>query len=230
MDMPSTRVMLVDGHPVVREGLTRILLESGDFEVVGEAGNGLEAVKIAESLRPDVVIMEVTLAHKNGIDACRDILRLFPEMQIMILTASPSMSMVTAAVATGVDGFIYKHSSREHILNTVRAVASGEYSIPGNLIKRAFAGSISHKVWMNERGVKELTNREREILSLFAQGHSYADIAALRGNKTMTIRNAIYHIQNKLHVRSNQEIVVWATRNGLLDDDWTRPQDVPDEG
>ena len=225
--MPAnTRVMLVDDHEIVLEGLKEVVENTGGIEVVGMADDGLAAVEMAQGLRPDVVVMDVMMPHKNGIDACREIIDLLPDTRILILTASPSMSAVVEAMAAGSDGFVHKYSSKETLLDALRAVASGEFSIPADLIKQAFSRMRRTNERLGMVGVDTLTRREQAILRMFAQGNSYKEIAALRGNRPLTIRNAIYHIQNKLRVNSKQEIVVWAVRSGLLDDEWDLPADV----
>ena len=217
---PTTqiKVMLVDDHEIMRDGLREVLERSGDFEVVGQAGDGAAAVRVAQSLKPDVIIMDVMMPLKNGIDACREITEMLPDTRVLILTASTEEEAVMEAVAAGATGYLQKYSGKEKLLVTVRNVADGEYHIPGDVIRRVFAGfrAMSEQINIEEMG--RLTAREREILALFAQGLSYARIAEAKGNKPLTIRNAIYGILDKLGVETKQELVVWAVRHGLLDD------------
>ena len=213
-----TRVLLVDDHEIMRDGLREVLQREGDFDVVGQAGDGAAAVRIAQRLRPDVVIMDVMMPLKNGIDACREITEMLPETRVLILTASAEDDAVMEAVAAGATGYLQKYSGKEKLLGTVRDVALGEYRIPGEVIRSVFAGiraaAEQNRNWERDR----LTQREREILTLFAQGLSYAEIAQVRSNQPLTIRNAIYGIQDKLGIETKQELVVWAVRMGLLDD------------
>ena len=214
----QTRVLLVDDHEIMRDGLREVLQREGDFDVVGQAGDGAAAVRIAQRLRPDVIIMDVMMPLKNGIDACREITEMLPETRVLILTASAEDDAVMEAVAAGATGYLQKYSGKEKLLGTVRDVALGEYRIPGEVIRSVFAGiraaAEQNRNWERDR----LTQREREILTLFAQGLSYAQIAQVRSNQPLTIRNAIYGIQDKLGIETKQELVVWAVRMGLLDD------------
>ena len=214
----QTRVLLVDDHEIMRDGLREVLQREGDFDVVGQAGDGAAAVRIAQRLRPDVVIMDVMMPLKNGIDACREITEMLPDTRVLILTASAEDDAVMEAVAAGATGYLQKYSGKEKLLGTVRDVALGEYRIPGEVIRSVFAGiraaAEQNRNWERDR----LTQREREILTLFAQGLSYAEIAQVRSNQPLTIRNAIYGIQDKLGIDTKQELVVWAVRMGLLDD------------
>ena len=214
----KTGVMLVDDHEIMRDGLREILERSGDFRVVGEAGDGDEAVTVALSIQPDVIIMDVMMPVKNGIEACREITAILPDTRVLVLTASRQEYAVMEAVAAGATGYLQKYSGKEQLLRTVRDVANGDYRMPADAVRRAFAGvkATSNQVSASTAGM--LTQREREILTLFSQGLSYSDIAKIRGNKWLTIRNAIYGIQDKLGIETKQELAVWAVRNGLLDD------------
>ena len=212
------RVMLVDDHEIMRDGLREVLERSGNFEVVGQAGDGDAAVKIALNIKPDVIIMDVMMPLKDGIEACREITEMLPETRVLILTASSEEDAVMEAVAAGATGYLQKYSGKEQLLRTVGDVANGEYRIPAEAIRRAFAGIRAASEQAGTPRPGRLTAREREILTLFAQGLSYAEIAEIRGNRPLTVRNAIYGIQNKLGIETKQELAVWAVRNGLLDD------------
>ena len=210
--------MLVDDHPIVRDGLQEVLERSGDFEVVGQAGDGVEAVATAEGLDPDVIVMDVMMPHKDGVEACREIMALLPHTRVLMLTASTEEDAVVEAIAAGAMGYLQKYSGKEELLAAVRAVAEGRLRIPDETVRRVLSIIRSMPELTGRRGSDTLTTREREILTLFASGKSYAQIAEVKGNSPVTIRNAVYHIQGKLGVRTKQEIVVWAVRNGLLDD------------
>ena len=210
------RVMLVDDHEIMRDGLREVLQRAGDYEVVGQAEDGAAAVRVAQSLRPDVVIMDVMMPIKNGIDACREITEMLPNTKVLMLTAASEEDAVMEAVAAGATGYLQKYSGKEKLLRTVRDVAEGEYRIPGDVMKRVFAGIRAAAQPKQTPEISRLTGREQEILTLFAQGLSYAQIAEARGNRPLTIRNAMYGIQNKLGIETKQELVVWTVRNGLV--------------
>lgn len=210
--------MIVDDHGIMRDGLRDVLENAGDFEVVGEAEDGAEAVKAARDLRPDVVIMDVLMPVKNGVDACREITDMLPDTHVLILTVVTEEDAVIETVAAGAAGFLQKSTGRDAFLSTVRGVAGGEYRIPGDVIRRVFSGIRATARRPDPQDLEKLTAREREILTLFSQGLSYAKIGEVRGSRPLTIRNAIYGIQNKLGTKTKQEMVVWAVRSGLLDD------------
>ncbi len=212
-----TRVMLVDDHEVMRDGLVAIIGQEDDFEVVAHAADGEQAVRIAREVEPDIVIMDVFMPGKDGIDACREIMEALPETRVLVLTAATETDAVIDAVAAGATGYLQKYTGRDHLLSTLRSVARGEYYIPSQLTSQVFAGIRAKAHQSRSRDASRLTLGEREILTLFAQGMSYAEIAGVRGNRPLTIRNTVYRIQVKLGIKSKQQMVLWAVRNGLLD-------------
>ena len=218
--MPSTpvRVLLVDDHPFVRDGLQKLLEHSGHFEVVGHAGDGHEAERIARSVVPDLIIMDVLMPGRDGIEACREISDALPNTSVLMLTASTERNAILEAVAAGAAGYVQKFIPTEQLLDTAKDVAKGEYRMPRDAMRRVFARLRNAPEQGDPPKRKKLTQREKEILVQFAKGMSYTAIAESRGNRPTTIRNTIYGIQDKLGFDSRQEVIVWAVRNGLLDD------------
>ena len=192
-----------------------MLERSEEFEVVGHARDGVEAVKAASELLPDVIVMDVMMPKKDGVEACREIMESLPNTRVVMLTASTEADAVIEAVAAGATGYLQKVSGMDQLLSTVKVVAAGEMRLPTDVVRRVFARIRSGATAEEEA---DLTPREREILASFSRGMSYAAIAEAREVKPVTIRNAIYTIQVKLGLDTKQEIVVWAVRNGLLDD------------
>ena len=199
----------------MREGLQVMLEQSEEFEVVGQARDGEEAVKVAFELSPDVIIMDVMMPKKDGVEACREIMESLPDTRVVMLTASAEADAVIEAVAAGATGYLQKVSGMDQLLSAVKLVAAGEMRLPPDVVKRVFDRIRSGATEQDEA---DLTLREKEILVSFSQGMSYKEIAAARKVQPVTIRNAMYTIQEKLGVASKQEIVVWAAKNGLLDD------------
>ena len=211
-------VMVVDDHPIMRTGLRDALGASGRFEVVGQAGDGDEAVRTAEELRPEVIVMDVIMPNKDGIDACREIMELLPDTRVLMLTASTEMDAVIEAVAAGATGYLQKYSRPEELVEAVLDVAAGRFRISEQATHEVFAMIRNERQLASRRPSDKLTELERETLTLFASGKSYTEIAESRGNSTVTVRNTLYRIQDKLGVKTKQELVIWAVRNGLLDD------------
>ena len=213
-----TRVIIVDDHSVLRVGLKQVLEQTGEFEVVGQAGDGEEAVRVAAKVSPDVVVMDVMMPKKDGVEACREIMGFAPETRVVMLTASTEEDAVVEAVAAGATGYLQKETGLDRLLSAVRDVAMRELRVPAEVVSRVFAGIRGGARTGDVADGAGLTQREREILVSFAKGMSYARIAEARGIKPVTVRNAIYGIQSKLDVGTMQELVLWTVRNGLLDD------------
>ena len=213
-----TRIMLVDDHMIMREGLQEVLERTGEFEIVGHADDGDSAVQMAQTVAPEVIIMDVLMPGKDGIDACREIRESLPDTLVLILTAATEEDTVVQAVAAGATGYLQKFSGKEKLLSTLRDVSRGEFRMPGDVMRRVFQGIRSSGDLFTAPELERLTSREQQILKLFARGMSYSEISENMGNRPLTIRNAVYAIQSKLGVKTKQELVVWAVRRGLLDD------------
>ena len=212
------RVMVVDDHPIMRSGLRDVLEASGRLEVVGQAGDGEEAVRTVQGLGPEVIVMDVMMPRKDGVDACREIMELLPKTRVLMLTASTEEDAVIEAIAAGATGYLEKYSPPEELVEAVLDVAAGRMRIPEKAVREAFAMVRGARGIASRQASDELTTVERETLALFASGTSYARIADARGNSAVTVRNTLYRIQDKLGVKTKQELVIWAVRNGLLDD------------
>ena len=155
------RVMLVDDHPITRRGLCEILEESEGFEVVAQAADGEEAVSIAEESQPDVIVMDVMMPKKDGVEACRDILDLLPDTRVLILTASTEDDAVIEAIAAGASGFVQKYSGSDELVEAIRKVAGGGLLIPDDAMRRVF-GLIREGVALLP-SQRVLTERERGV-------------------------------------------------------------------
>ena len=212
------KVLVVDDHSIVREGLKYVLEQSGEFEVVGQAGDGEEAVRVAAEVSPDLVVMDVMMPKKDGVEACREIIESAPETRIVMLTVANEETAVLEAVAAGATGYLQKETDRERLLSTLRGVFRGELRLPAELVRGVVAAVRSVSEAGDAVESAGLTAREREILVSFAGGMTYAGIAKQRGIRPVTVRNAIYGIQQKLDISTMQGLVLWAARSGLLDD------------
>ena len=212
------RVMVVDDHPIMRNGLRDTLEASGRFEVVGLAEDGDEALRTVEGLQPQVIVMDVIMPNKDGIDACREIMELLPDTRVLMLTASSEMDAVIEAIAAGATGYLQKYSRPEELLEATLDVAEGRLRIPDKAVREVFAMVRRDREDVSNRALDRLTALERETLALFATGRSYTEIAKARGKSSVTVRNTLYRIQDKLGIKSKQELVIWAVRNDLVND------------
>ena len=186
--------------------------------MVAQAADGAEALRLVEEVAPDVILMDVIMPVMDGIDACREITERLPQTRVLMLTASNEKDAIVRSIAAGATGFLQKYSGKEQLLTTLGEVARGEFRIPGDAargLSQAVRGGPSETV---PEPLHALTEREREILKLFAQGQSYQQIGELRNISDLTVRNAMSGIQKKLGFRTRQQMVVWAVRVGLAYD------------
>ena len=211
------RVMVVDDHAIVRIGLKQVLDLSGEFEVVGQAADGEEAVRVAAEVSPDLVLMDVIMPLKDGVEACREIMASSSEVRVVMLTASNAEDAVVESVAAGASGYLLKETDMEQLLSALRSAAVGDFRLPPEMVRRAFTAIRADDSAGDAAAEAGLTEREREILVQFAHGLTYAEIAEARGIRPVTVRNAVYGIQEKLGLEKVQGLVLWAVRNGLLD-------------
>ena len=134
----AIRVLVVDDHPVTRRGLRDTLADETGFEVAGQAANGVEAVTVAQEVRPDVIVMDLFMPDQDGVEACREITELLPDTRVQMLTASAEEDDVIRAVAAGATGFVQKFTGSEELVHAVHQVAAGNLMIPGDAVRRAF--------------------------------------------------------------------------------------------
>ena len=208
--------MLVDDHSIMRDLLRDALENTGEFQVVAQAADGQEALRLVEEAAPDVIVMDVIMPELDGIEACRQITELLPGVKVLMLTASNEKDAIVRSIAAGATGYLQKYSGKEQLLTTLREVAEGEFRIPGDAARRLARAVRSPSGDASER-LETLTDREREILKLFAEGLTYQEIGEIRNNSGLTVRNAVSAVQRKLGFRTRQQMVLWAVRVGLVD-------------
>jgi DNA-binding NarL/FixJ family response regulator len=211
------RIVLVDDHPMVREGLRAVLEHLGGAQVVGEAGDGEEAVRVVVDTRPDVVVMDLTMPGLSGIDATRRLVDHDPDLGVLVLTMSEDDASVFAALRAGARGYVLKGASGTELLAAVASVARGE-AVYGS----AVAGRIRRFLTEGLQGAPaepspfpQLTTREREILDLLADGLANAEIARALFLSPKTVRNIVSAIYAKLQVADRAQAVVRARQAGL---------------
>ena len=165
-----TRVMLVDDHSIMRDLLRDALENTGEFQVVAQAADGQEALRVVQEAAPDVIVMDVIMPVMDGIEACRAITELLPDTRVLMLTASNEQDAIVRSIAAGATGYLQKYSGKEQLLTTLREVAEGEFRIPGNAARRLARAVRSPLADAASERLDTLTDREREILKLFAEG------------------------------------------------------------
>jgi DNA-binding NarL/FixJ family response regulator len=214
------RVLIVDDQTLVREGFRMILDAQEDIEVVGEAADGLEASAQARALRPDVVLMDVRMPGRDGLEATREILSEMPETHVLILTTFDLNEYVYEAMKAGASGFLLKDVPRSQLIEGVRTVANGDALLAPAITRRLIEQFVRRppaSVRALPAKLDELTPREAEVLKLVAQGHSNAEIAAELYVSDATVKTHVAHALTKLDLRDRVHAVVFAYESGLIE-------------
>jgi DNA-binding NarL/FixJ family response regulator len=208
------RILIADDHTVVRHGLHLMLERKADFEVAGEARDGAEALALARTLRPDVILMDLEMPHMNGLEAIAAIHPELPEVRILVLTSFTDSEKIASAVKSGAAGYILKDSSPAELAYAIREVARGGVSLPPEIAQKLVEGLQQPAAAPG--GESGLTGREREILQLAASGLSNEEIAARLVISEGTVRFHFSNIFSKLQVSSRSQAIVHALRHGWV--------------
>ncbi len=210
-----TRVLLADDHRMLRDSLRRSLEEHG-FDVVGEAADGAEAVRLAQSLTPDVVLMDVSMPNLDGVEATRQIARVMPASQVVMLTMHADGDVMARAIQAGAVGYLVKDCSIEDVVSAVHLAASGE-----SVLSPELATSMLADVKKGARGAGNgdtptISAREEEVLQLVADGMSLPEVAAALYISVKTVKNHLASIYAKLDARDRTQAVLRAVRMGII--------------
>ncbi len=217
--MPTIRIMLAEDHAVVREGTRNLLELEPDFEVVGEAATGVEAIEVAGRVHPDVAIVDIGMPEMNGIEATRQIKARWPDINVLVLTAYDDDEYVFAFVEAGAAGYLLKDVPAEEVIRAVRAVHAGEPVLHPAVMKKLMA-RFAGRAGDSPAGPSEvglLSKREREVLTLAARGLTNALIGDELSLSPRTVQTHMRNIFTRLRVSSRTEAVVSAVRQGFVD-------------
>ena len=206
----NIRLLISDDHPVVRAGLRGMLSAESDFEVVGEATNGAEAVALTGELRPDIVLMDLRMPEMDGVTAISQIKEEYPETQILVLTTYESDADILRAIETGATGYLLKDAPREELFGAIRTAAQG---------KSPLAPNVATRLMQRMRGDADeetLSTREIEVLELVASGTSNKEIAKRLWVSETTVKSHMLHIFDKLDVTDRTAAVTEALKRGII--------------
>jgi two-component system NarL family response regulator len=213
----ATRLLLVDDHVIVRQGIAKLLSRVEGLKVIGEASDGEDAVVKARELRPDLILMDLALPGQTGLDATRSIARELPGSGVLVLTASDDDDDVYEAIAAGARGYILKTTDHAELVRQIRKAASGEIALSHEVVGK-LAGRLSRRgnsATAEPGDVERLTDREKEVLSLVGQGARNKVIAEVLSISANTAREHVRNIMRKLELENRAQLAAYAVRHHL---------------
>ena len=208
---PTSRVLLADDHVIVRQGLVSILREEG-FDVVGEASDGRSAVKMCESLRPEIVILDIAMPLLNGIDAAREILKVCPKTKVILLTMYAEECYVLASLRAGITGYVLKSNGASSLVQAIKAVCKSEIYLSPGVSRTVVQAYLSNAAVPSD----PLSIREREVLQLIAEGKNMKEIGGVLGISARTAETHRARIMDKLTIHDVAGLVRYAIKRGLI--------------
>jgi len=219
MSTTPIRVLLTDDHAIVRKGIRALLATEQDIQVVGEAGDGMEAVAQAKALQPDVILMDLVMPRLDGIEATRQITAELPNTGVLVLTSFAADEKVFPAIKAGALGYLLKDSDPETLVEAIHQVHRGEPSLEPSIARKVLV-ELSHPPRQQPLTAEPLTERELDVLRLIAQGGSNKEIALKLSVSELTVRSHVSNILGKLHLASRTQAALYALQKGItsLDD------------
>jgi two-component system, NarL family, response regulator LiaR len=216
MKSKTIRILVVDDHPVVLKGTQALMADIDDVEVVGLASNGMEAIELAASLKPDVILMDIIMPEMDGIEAIRRIIADNPDAKILVLTSFITDERVFPSIKAGAMGYILKDSNLDDLVSAIRQVYHNQPCLHP-IVARKVLLDFHNKPKQEPNSEKDLTEREITVLKLLAQGKSNQDIADILVIAEVTVRTHISHILQKLHLENRVQASLYALRQGITD-------------
>jgi len=216
--MKKINVVIAEDHTIVRKGLCALLQGEPDIEVVGEAENGREAIKIVEKLLPDVVVMDIAMPGLYGLETTRQLKKKFPKLKILILTMHDNEEYIFETLRAGAAGYLIKRSAPNELISAIQSVFRGESFLSPAVSKKVIEGFVQSgaSALKEDADYGGLTTREREILQLIAEGNALREISSLLHISIKTVESHKAHIMEKLNLRSIAELTQYAIRKGLI--------------
>jgi two-component system response regulator NreC len=215
--MNKIRVLLAEDHTIVRKGLRSLLDGETGIEVIGEAGDGREAVEKVQQLLPDVVVMDITMPALSGLEATRQIKKRFPEVKVLILTMHATEEYVFQILRAGASGYVVKQAAPAELISAIRAVCRGESFLSPAISRKVVEEYIRQAEAIEGKdSYDRLTDREREVLQLVAEGHSNQEIAGLLHISVKTVETHRTNLMAKLDIHSTAELTRYAIRKGVI--------------
>jgi len=215
--MSKIRVLIADDHALVREGISALLRFFDDIEVVGEASDGIEAIDRARELKPDIILMDIGMPRLGGLEATIELRKTNAEIKIIILTQYEDREYISRLLKAGVSGYLLKKAVGSELVNALRTVQKGEFYLFSSIAAEVVAGYLGKSRGAEEEEPYEkLTDREKQVLKLIAEGHSHKEIA---GCLNISVKTVIAHqtnISEKLNIRNRMGLAKFAIQKGII--------------
>jgi two-component system, NarL family, response regulator DevR len=215
--MTKTRILLVDDHDIVRLGLMTLLNDQPDMEVIGEASTAGDAVKAAENLQPDVVLMDIRLPGEGGIEAAGQVTRRVPNSKVVMLTSFADDELVVRAIRAGAVGYVLKQVGNEELLRAIRAAARGEALLDPSTTARLLTRVREAERKADEDAFRDLSDREMDVLIHLAKGKTNSEIGSLLNLSEKTVGNYVSHMFEKLNLNNRIELAAYAYEHHLFE-------------
>lgn len=216
MEKDKLRIFLAEDHSVVRHGLKLLINSQPDMEVVGEAGDGLSVLQQAADLKPDIVVMDVTMPEMNGAQATRQLKKSDPEIRVLALTVHEEKGYLRALLEAGASGYVLKRAAAEELIHAIHKVAEGGTYLDPSLADKVVSGFVNHSTSKDLILENELSERETEVLRLIANGYSTREIAAQLNISVKTVETYKSRAMEKLGLHSRSDIVRYAIQRDWL--------------
>ena len=215
--MEKKKILIVEDHTILREGLKVLLTTNPEIEIAGEAGDGREAIWLVEKLNPDMVLMDLSMPRMDGMQAIREIKRRWPEKRVLALTAHKTEEYVLATLKAGADGYLLKDSTYQEMMTAVRSVLSGKRYLSPGISEKVIEGYLEGKQTIKVQGVRDnLTPREREVLKLIGEGYRTKEIANLLVISPKTVEKHRANLMVKLNFHNVSQVTAYAIEEGLV--------------
>lgn len=216
--MSAIRVLIVDDHALVREGIRALLSRADDMTVVGEAGGGREAIALAKSLSPEIILMDIAMPDLGGLEATIEIRKDCPDARIIVLTQYGDREYVHRFLRAGVSGYLLKKAAGAELVAAIRAVHRGGLVLDPDVARDAVTGEAAppSEIASEAEPYERLTDREKQVLKLVAEGRSNKEVASLLGISVKTAMSHREHVMDKLDVHSRTDLIRFALRSGVI--------------
>jgi DNA-binding NarL/FixJ family response regulator len=214
----KVRLVIAEDHTILREGLRALLSSNKDFEIVGEAGDGREAIRCVEKLKPDLILTDLSMPRMNGMEAIREIKKQSPGTKVVVLTVHRTEEYILATLKAGADGYILKDSTQSELMMAVKNILSGKHYISPGISEKVIEGYLEGRKTLKTRTTWEtLTQREREILKLIAEGYRNKEIADYLCISVKTVEKHRANLMEKLDLHSIQALTTFALERGIVE-------------